>query len=87
MITSFVFDMNFKAFGHARQFSPSVIFISLNLSESSTANISLLFGSILVGLGLDIDAINEQDDVYMEFVPVLTLVIHSTHAMVGTKDL
>ena len=49
-----------------------VIFISLNLSESSTTDISLLFGSILVGLGPDIDAINGQDDVYLEFVPVLS---------------
>ena len=32
----------------------------------------LLFGSILVGLGPDIDAINGQDDVYLEFVPVLS---------------
>ena len=46
--------------------------ISLNLSESSTTGIFLLFGSILVGLGPDIDAINGQDDVYLEFVPVLS---------------
>jgi hypothetical protein len=49
-----------------------VIFISLNLSESSSTDISLLFGSILVGLGPDIDAINGQDDVYLEFVPGLS---------------
>ena len=44
----------------------------LNHPESSTTDISLLFGSILVGLGPDIDAINGQDDVYLEFVPVLS---------------
>ena len=63
-------------------FLPKILIFHHSI-ESSTTDIILLFGSILVGLGPDIDAINGQDDVYLEFVPVLD--IHSTHAMLSTQ--
>ena len=52
-------------------FLPKILIFHHSI-ESSTTDIILLFGSILVGLGPDIDAINGQDDVYLEFVPVLS---------------
>jgi hypothetical protein len=52
---------------------PTELDVSISATvEIFTTDITLLFGSILVGLGPDIDAINGQDDVYLEFVPVLS---------------